>query len=1236
MRKVISIMLVLSFVGLAATSLAQTKFTNMYVFNRNYIFGAQDKDASGNLMWNTDGTPRTGAKKVWTGEFTDRTPDPEKPWLWINANPDGIANNIADLSEMYGNGNVYGGDGIDYYSWFDRGGGKVNYCYVNRQWRADRRASEGKQPISAAHPVKVNFDLEAVYDVADMCIWPWAGTGPEGQWYYSGAKDVEVRVSVDGVTWETAASGVVSYPRSINRNGYGAYRVVNFASSPQWEFSAGVEDRDDGYHSWNLGGPWSMPKPIEIGRTARYIQIVITSNWGQGRVGDPEYVGLHEVNFYKVGAMLAFDGPFDVSARKYAKVIEHPDLPYSSGKGPADPDPNAIDVDWTVGPIRLASMGGYPRFWDEDLGDFAPITDNDVTIVGFSGPATEGGGGWEVSTPDDPPFSIPGNTAPNIDMVFKPPTFGEYSSGLSVNWTLPQTGDRVWATTFTVTGLGVNNAWGYLPIYSGKEAFSVGGWSDWGYAWRLDYGQSGGSTDEHPSYGWIRGTRLATARGANSYDSATPTTVDGMWHKLDLGREFSAEEANEIEMWIWPSRWYTGNSMRQVDIHVSNDPNAWASDQGDWQTVAPDHTGWVEVADNEIFPRSAAPYTVQHKVSLAGAPPFRYVKITVDGAAGTGTWGGGRVSLARVRFFKKDAVLFVSPDPNITWPDANILSVNEVPVIVGNVGDADMRLTDLSVVQTQFNGNPYVGAEYFSFPDVGDMGLPKIFTPGTTESTTLVYNPRDFGVHTTRVRVIAENMEGKINAWEIQVSGTCLEFATGFIQGVTVTANAQYSSAAMGATGQWTAQSIADPQGMIEPFPYQRGFKTAKAQGNSWMWGEGTTQRISEAWVELDLQGVHKLDELWIWNNGWLDNSSTWHGPQASLRTFYVEYREDEGDSWRQLGGDDMFYTAFHWGDKHVGQVENPYQATNLVDGDEDWKNNPPLEFNGVSARYVRLSTAGGHHVGTYGDSAMGVVITQLQVYSSVGNIRVSPQVLNFGALAANTTAMKTFDIENESGSPLEVDMVVPLGLDPPYEVLTATPLTVPANGAQTVQVQFAPTEIGDYRNFKVAVIGTFGVMYVTVNAQSFIGGTPDVTVNGIWDVSTVKPNIDFGTFYLPLNTAITPDLAIVKTIALENLGDVALAVSSIVTTTTAGQTGSMDAFSSDLDTITVPAQASPTAPGAGTVTVSFLPLADGNHSGEVYLTSNDPDESPATVTLFGRVVQTTPASVEGSDWMLY
>jgi len=280
-----------------------------------------------------------------------------------------------------------------------------------------------------------------------------------------------------------------------------------------------------------------------------------------------------------------------------------------------------------------------------------------------------------------------------------------------------------------------------------------------------------------------------------------------------------------------------------------------------------------------------------------------------------------------------------------------------------------------------------------------------------------------------------------------------------------------------------------------------------------------------------------------------------------------------------------------------------------------------------ASPRYVRISTAGGHHVGTYGDSAMGVVIGQLQVYSQGGAAVVSPQVLNFGSIAAGTTRQLTFDIENQSGSPLNISFIVPLGLGNPFVVADPTgAITVAAGQARTVQVVFTPTEVGTYEAMRIGVIGDLGVKYIMCNGSSYVAGTPDLKLSA--------SALNFGTGYLPVGGGAIAE-PLVLPVTVSNLGDVALAVSSIVTETTAGPGDA--AYSTAPDAaFEVAANPDPSQAGVATVNVTFAPVAEGTYNGQIVLESNDPDESPATITLTGRAVVTQPASVSTQDWMLY
>ena len=519
----------------------------------------------------------------------------------------------------------------------------------------------------------------------------------------------------------------------------------------------------------------------------------------------------------------------------------------------------------------------------------------------------------------------------------------------------------------------------------------------------------------------------------------------------------------------------------------------------------------------------------------------------------------------------------------------------------------------------------------FALTDVGSLGLPKVYAPGTTETFTVQVHPTDFGEHEARVIVLSERVsDGAVNAWEFELRCVVYEHAAGFIQGVTATASAQHSGADPHVRGQWTATAVIDNTHMTEPSATRRGFKTARHAINGWMWGAGESQRISEAWIELDLQDVYPLDEMWIWNCAWIDTPPNfWRGTEAQMKSVYVDFRGAEGDTWRRLGGHDTFYTFFGWGDQPP--PENPFRATNLVDGDNDWANNPPLDFGGIRARYVRISTAGGHDVGSYGDSPMAVSLAQLRFYAEAGEVRCAPDALDFGSVPLGSPATLLFEIENASDAPARLDVVAALGTPTPYSVNYPTePPEIAPGTSFLCSVLFDPAELGasDYRDYKIAAVGGFGVRYVTLRGSAFAAGTPDVRIE--------PASLNFGTVYLPLDAS--PAAPVSRTFEVRNLGDSLLEVTPLEPLATdVPEEPAGDPFAAVPATpFTVPAAADAWSPGVHEMALTFSPTAPGNYSGYVALATNDPDAPRTTVTLTGRAVVTQPAAVHQQDWVLY
>ncbi|MDH4203501.1 MAG: discoidin domain-containing protein [Phycisphaerae bacterium] len=119
-----------------------------------------------------------------------------------------------------------------------------------------------------------------------------------------------------------------------------------------------------------------------------------------------------------------------------------------------------------------------------------------------------------------------------------------------------------------------------------------------------------------------------------------------------------------------------------------------------------------------------------------------------------------------------------------------------------------------------------------------------------------------------------------------------------------------------------------------------------------------------DSMLVFDFGKVYSLDEMWVWNYNCPDNFRVlwWVGGLASgMRDVTIEYSED-GNQWTPLkSGDFPFRLA-----RATGTPWMP--ATNLDDG-----KNSPVRFNGIKARYVRLTANPEVGVGNWGGTGFGL-----------------------------------------------------------------------------------------------------------------------------------------------------------------------------------------------------------------------------------------------------------------------
>ena len=119
-----------------------------------------------------------------------------------------------------------------------------------------------------------------------------------------------------------------------------------------------------------------------------------------------------------------------------------------------------------------------------------------------------------------------------------------------------------------------------------------------------------------------------------------------------------------------------------------------------------------------------------------------------------------------------------------------------------------------------------------------------------------------------------------------------------------------------------------------------------------------------KAWIQFDLGKLYDLDEMWIWNYNCPDNYRVlwWNGGTAlGMREVNIETSED-GEQWEVLKSEGYPFRLA----KASGKQWMP--ATNLDDG-----KNSPIRFNGIKARYLKLTPNSEIGVGNWGGEHFGL-----------------------------------------------------------------------------------------------------------------------------------------------------------------------------------------------------------------------------------------------------------------------
>ena len=210
--------------------------------------------------------------------------------------------------------------------------------------------------------------------------------------------------------------------------------------------------------------------------------------------------------------------------------------------------------------------------------------------------------------------------------------------------------------------------------------------------------------------------------------------------------------------------------------------------------------------------------------------------------------------------------------------------------------------------------------------------------------------------------------------------------------------------------------------------------------------------------------------------------------------------------------------------------------------------------------------------------------------------IAVQQTAVNFGTIEAGQTGQRTITIRNTGTAPLEIT-----GIQSNVSGLTFTPstFTLAPNGSQTVTVTFPSS-----------VEGTFSGN-ITISSNDPNSGTSTLSVSVTVQpppapvIAVQQTAVDFGA----IETGQTGE----QTIAIMNTGTAPLEVTGI---------------ESDVSGLTFDTTMFTLAPnGSQTVTVTFPSSVEGTFSGNITISSNDPDRATQILSI-SVIVQAAPVPV--------
>ena len=208
------------------------------------------------------------------------------------------------------------------------------------------------------------------------------------------------------------------------------------------------------------------------------------------------------------------------------------------------------------------------------------------------------------------------------------------------------------------------------------------------------------------------------------------------------------------------------------------------------------------------------------------------------------------------------------------------------------------------------------------------------------------------------------------------------------------------------------------------------------------------------------------------------------------------------------------------------------------------------------------------------------------QIPASVPTISVQETAINFGTIDAGQTGEQTVTITNTGTGPLEIT-----GIESDVSGLTFDPamFTLSPNGSQTVTIAFPSSTAGEFSGSINILSNDPNTATQTLSVSGIVQPPPAPTI------AIQEQSIDFGT----IDAGQTGQ----QTITITNTGTATLEITGIESSDVPGLTFDTTMFTLEPD-------------GSQTVMIAFPSSTAGEFSGNISISSNDPNSATQTLSV--------------------